>query len=150
MAMVDLDLIVMKYAQLGARKIAVKEHATRSDQVHLKVSRLHPAPSDLPSMFSKLANEWNHITYTETWDLTRNDQWCAAFSLDIRGLPIKIAGTLALMDVRGGCRHQIDLTVSCSIPFIGKAITQYLQMDAERHLAREHQIIAQQLAGEVA
>jgi hypothetical protein len=80
-------------------------------------------PSDVPDMMKKFVGETVGVLQTEVWSPAADDgSRTADLTLEIKGQPAKLSGTIALQPAGDGCKQLVAGDLSVSIPFFGKKI----------------------------
>ena len=73
--------------------------------------------------------------------------WIHAWSEDAVGADPAddVEGTLELRPVDDGCVNEVRLVVDCGIPFVGKALAEFVAADCRRLITREYEYITDRL-----
>ncbi|NLE47095.1 MAG: DUF2505 domain-containing protein [Sandaracinaceae bacterium] len=112
----DPDVIKRRGTALGEREIVVRQEGNA-----VLVERTVDA--EVPSFAKKLFKPTNRVHETKDWDpATRS----AKLLVDIKGTPVSIEGTIRIVPDGDGCLYNVDYTVKCSIPLIGKKLAEYV------------------------
>lgn len=125
------------YAQLGGSDVTIKREG-RSPKVRLRISRKEVA--NPPAAIRKLVPATTEVSHTEDWSAD-GDGYCADIAIDIKGVPVKIAGTKALQPDKGGCSVEWKFDVTSGIPLLGGVIASFAGSEIERKLEAEFKVL---------
>ena len=125
------------YAQLGGTALKIKREG-RAPNVKLVVSRQEPA--NPPAVIRKFIPASNDVTHTETW-CADDPGYSADIAVEIKGVPVKIAGTKALRPEKGGCSIEWSMNVTSGIPLVGGVIASFAAGEIERKLEHEFKVL---------
>jgi hypothetical protein len=80
-------------------------------------------PADVPDMMKKFIGETVGVVQTERWGPPAADgSRTADLTLEVKGQPAKLTGSLTLQPDGDGCRELVEGDLTVSIPFFGKKI----------------------------
>lgn len=125
------------YQQLGGTEQRVKREG-RAPKVKLSVSRRMPA--NPPAALRKLVPASNDVVHTESWS-SDGDGYSADITVEIKGVPVRIAGTKSLQPTRGGCSIEWNFEVTSGIPLLGSVIAGFAAEEIARSLESEFKIL---------
>ena len=125
------------YGQLGGTDIKIKRDG-RSPNVKLKISRKEIA--NPPAAIRKLVPSTTEVSHTEDW-AADGDGYSADIVIDIKGVPVKIAGTKSLQPEKGGCRVEWNFDVTSGIPLLGGIIASFAGGEIEQKLEQEFKVL---------
>ena len=125
------------YAQLGGTEVKIKREG-RAPNVKLKISRREVA--NPPAAIRKLVPATNEVSHTEDWGAD-GDGYAADLAIEIKGVPVKIAGTKRLQPEKGGCSVEWTFDVTSGIPLLGGIIASFAGGEVEEKLEREFKIL---------
>ena len=125
------------YAQLGGSDVKIKREG-RAPNVKLKISRSEPA--NPPAAIRRFVPSVNDVSHTEAWSAD-GDGHSADIVVDIRGVPVKIAGTKVLRPEKGGCSVEWNFDVTCGIPLLGGLIASFAGSETAEKFERELRIL---------
>ena len=125
------------YAQLGGTEVKIKREG-RAPNVKLKISRKEVA--NPPAAIRKLVPATNEVSHTEDWGAD-GDGYAADIAIDIKGVPVKIAGTKRLQPEKGGCSVEWTFDVTSGIPLLGGIIASFAGSEVEGKLEKEFKIL---------
>lgn len=121
------------YAQLGGTDLAIRREG-RTPNVRLKVSRRMPA--NPPAAIRRIVPPTNDVAHTEDWR-AEGEGYLADITVEIRGVPVRIAGTKALRPAKGGCSVAWAFDVTSGIPLIGSVIASFAGEELRKNLEEE-------------
>ena len=125
------------YAQLGGTDLKVKRDG-RSPNIKLKISRKEVA--NPPAAIRKLVPSTSEVSHTEDWSAD-GDGYSADIAIDIKGVPVKIAGTKSLQPEKGGCSVEWNFDVTSGIPLLGGIIASFAGGEVEQKLEKEFEVL---------
>jgi len=125
------------YAKLGGSDVRIKREG-RTPNVKLRISRREVA--NPPAAIRRLVPGTNEVSHTEDW-AADGDGYSADIVIDIKGVPVKIAGTKALQPEKGGCRVEWNFEVTSGIPLLGGIIASFAGGEIEQKLEKEYGIL---------
>lgn len=125
------------YAQLGGSDVKIKRDG-RAPNVKLKISRKEAASP--PAAIRKLVPATTEVSHTEDWGAD-GDGYSADIAIDIKGVPVRIAGTKALQPAKGGCTVEWNFDVTCGIPLLGGIVASFTGSEIEQKLEREFRVL---------
>ena len=125
------------YAQLGGTDLKVKRDG-RSPNIKLKISRKEVA--NPPAAIRKLVPSTSEVSHTEDWSAD-GDGYSADIAIDIKGVPVKIAGTKSLQPEKGGCSVEWNFDVTSGIPLLGGLIASFAGTEVEQKLEKEFKVL---------
>lgn len=125
------------YAQLGGTDVRITREG-RSPNVRLRISRKEAA--NPPAAIRKLVPSTTDVSHTEAWSAD-GDGYRSDIDIDIRGVPVKIAGTKSLRPEKGGCAVEWNFEVSSGVPLLGGIIASFAGSEMEKKLEKEFTIL---------
>ena len=134
------DTIQAKYEGIGARNIKILECSESGGSYLVKIER--EVPSDVPGILQKFLGAWNKVVQTEQWQLQEDGIRTCDLKVDIVGVPVNVSGAMTLRPEGEGCVNDVRLTVSCSIPLVGKKLAEFVAGDTKKSMDAEHAYIA--------
>ena len=138
----EADEIKAKQKALGARKIRVTTCDKTATGASVCFER--ELPATVPGVLQRFLQPWNRVEQSEEWRKTDNG-FAAKLTIDIGNVPVDVSGTLKLKPAEGGCVNQVRIDVSCGIPFVGKALAEFVAADCKRLVAEEYDYIRDRL-----
>lgn len=139
------ELIRCKYTALGSRQLAIGRAEDSDDGFHLELSR--DIPAEVPAVLKSLLGSYNRVTQREHWYSLEDGSLGCDLQLAIHGVPVAISGQLRLVDEASGCRNEIELSVSSSLPLLGATLVKFVAGDCQRAMDQEYGYLQQQLGG---
>ena len=125
------------YAKLGGSEVKIKRDG-RAPNVKLRISRTEPA--NPPAAIRKIVPSRTEVSHTEEW-AADGDGHSADIVVEIKGVPVKIAGTKSLQPEKGGCSVEWKFDVTSGIPLLGGIIASFAGSEIERKLENEFKIL---------
>jgi hypothetical protein len=133
----DKSATVEKYESMGHQDVEVTEFAADDDSLHIVSSRV--VTVDLPGFAKKALKPTNTVVQTDEWRRAADGSWSGSFTGEVKGSPVKIAGTMALTPVDNGAEHSVTINVDVKIPLIGGKIADWAgKNDVRRTLDAEY------------
>ncbi|MGM0564984.1 MAG: DUF2505 domain-containing protein [Pseudomonadota bacterium] len=142
---IDKDAIVQRYEGVDARDVKVRECSEKNGEYTVRTER--EVRADVPGALAKFAKEWNHVEQKETWVSKGDGVYDCHFSVHITGLPVDIKGHMVVQPDGDGSLNDIELTISCAIPLIGRKAEEFVSGDSKKSMDKEHEWIKGYLAG---
>ncbi len=125
------------YARLGGSDLRIKRGG-RAPNVKLEISRRMPA--NPPGAIKRLVPATNEVAHVENWSAD-GDGYAADIVVDIKGVPVKIAGTKKLQPEKGGCSVAWAFDVTSGIPLLGSVIASFAGSEIEKSLQDEFKVL---------
>lgn len=125
------------YAELGGTDVKVKREG-RAPQVKLRISRKEPA--NPPAAIRKFVPGTSEVSHSEDW-AADDAGYAAAITVEIKGVPVKIAGTKTLRTEKGGCGIEWNFDVTSGIPLLGGLIASFAASEIEKKLEQEFRVL---------
>ena len=135
---INQDFIKTKMAALGARNIEVNI-GQNVDAVTIEIIR--ETPVDVPNAFKSFMKPWSKMTQTEVWKGTHGGPYHCNITIQVHGAPLNIQGQMKLGVIDEGTAVVSITEVTCSIPFIGKALTNFLGDISKKAIEKEFEYI---------
>lgn len=132
-----------KQKALGARNIRIEE--CERDEDGAEVTIVRELPADVPGILKKFLQPWNTVEQSEEWRDCGDGVYEADLEIDVAGVPVTVSGTLKLEPTDDGCVNHIRMTVDSGIPFVGKALAEFVAKDCKRIIANEYEYISDRL-----
>lgn len=141
------ERVLAKYQGLKAEKARIMEHEAEGDAVTIATSR--DMKNNAPAMLRSVLGDSNRLQQYEQWQL-QEDHYQCRIKVELVGIPVSIAGTLLITPIAEGCQNQIELDISCGIPFIGGKVTDYIMRDCRALMQSEYRYLQQQISADSA
>jgi hypothetical protein len=125
------------YSQLEGTDVKIKREG-RAPNVKLRISRKMPA--NPPAAIKRFVPSVNDVSHEEQWR-AEGDGRIADIDIDIKGVPVKIRGTKALMPEKAGCAVEWKFDVTCGIPLLGGPIAAFAGQQIEKNLEDEYKVL---------
>ncbi len=139
----DAKAIKAKQKALGAREIEVLDCDTDDEGAVVRFVR--ELPAEVPGILSKFLQPWNRVEQSEEWRVCDDDIYECELDIDIANVPVSVEGTLALKPTDEGCVNEVRLVVDCGIPFVGKALAEFVGADCRRLVNEEYEYLTGRL-----
>ena len=125
------------YAQLGGTDLRIKRGG-RAPNVKLEITRKMPA--NPPAAIRRLVPATNEVAHTENW-ATAGKGFAADIVVDIKGVPVRIAGTKTLQPEQGGCSVAWAFDITSAIPLLGGIIANFAGEELKQNLEDEFKVL---------
>jgi hypothetical protein len=136
-ALTDFAAMKAKYEALGHRDVTLVTRDEADDGAVTVVTK-RVVPLDVPGFAKKVLKPTNDVTQTDAWSAPDADgARTGTFTADAKGVPVKIAGTLALAPAEAGATNTIRVTVECKIPLIGGKVADLVGGDTRKAIDHE-------------
>ena len=141
----DPDFIERKYADQGATDISIETDARDGNPRHVIKRKV---TIDLPSFAKKVMQPTNTVVQVDDWAPAGADgSRVCSYTVEVQGVPSKIAGTVTLAPDGDGTRQDIRAEVKVSIPLLGGKLEGFAVDSGKKVLAEEAQFTRAELAG---
>ena len=137
---INKDFIKTKMAALGARNIEVSIQK-KGDSVTVEIIR--EMPIDVPNVFKSFINTWSKMTQTEVWKGATGGPYYCNITIKVHSAPLDIQGQMKLMTHESGTAVASITEVNCTIPFIGKALTNFIGETSKKAIEKEFEYIGE-------
>ena len=135
----DSEQVTSKHNALGAKNINLI--AFDATNTSLEVIFEREVPTDVPKAMKKFLGEWNHVKQTESWSGTQGKGYKCDIKIEIQGVPVSIGGTLELVPEGDGCVNNINISINCGIPLVGKKLAEVVGSQSKVSMEEEYQYI---------
>jgi hypothetical protein len=125
------------YARLPGTGVKIKREG-RAPNVKLQVSRKMPA--NPPAAIRKFVPSTNEVSHTEDW-AADGEGYAARIAVDIKGVPVRIAGTKTLQPEKGGCSVAWSFDVTSGIPLLGGIVASFAGDELRQNLEDEFKVL---------
>ena len=113
------------YSKLNCENPSIKREG-RAPNVKLRISRVVPAT--------------NEVSHSEDWGRD-GDGYSSEIRIEIKGVPVKIAGTKSLQPSKTGCTVEWNFDVTSSVPLVGSVMASFAGAQVEQNLEDEYKIL---------
>ena len=132
----DQTATVEKYRSMGHRDVQILEFETGDDVLKITSSRV--VDVDLPGFAKKVLKPTNTMVQTDEWRRAGDGSWAGTFGVEVKGAPVRIAGSMRLVPADDGCRHEVTIDFQVKVPIVGGKIADWAgKNDGRRTLAAE-------------
>jgi hypothetical protein len=125
------------YAQLDGTDLRIKRSG-RAPNVKLEIARKMPA--NPPAAIRRLVPATNEVAHTENW-AADGEGFAANIVVDIKGVPVRIAGTKTLQPEKGGCSVAWIFDITSGIPLLGGVIANFAGEELKQNLEHEFKVL---------
>ncbi len=116
------------------RSAAMGERDIRVTTEGETVINTRTVDAEVPSYAAKLFKPSNTVVETKRWSSATKS---AKMSVDVKGAPTQIEGTIRLTPKGTGCEYSVDFEASCKIPLIGGKLAQYVETMTKKGMEQE-------------
>jgi hypothetical protein len=125
------------YQQLNCKDPEVKRSG-RAPNVKLAITR--EVPVKPPAAIRKMVPATNIVSHTEDWS-RHEEGYRSDLRIEIKGVPVRIAGTKALRPAKNGCIVEWNFDVTSGIPLLGGIIASFAGGEIEQNLEDEFNVL---------
>ena len=102
--------------------------------------------ADAPAVLQALIGEWNSLIQSETWQTEEvGEEYYNEFEIESEGTPVTITGTMTLSGDSESCVNEVELTIRCGVPLVGRKVEEFVAKDSAKNLAAEYEFIQEYL-----
>lgn len=138
----DSKVLEDTYAQLGGTEVKIKREG-RVPNVKIRISRRMPA--EAPAAIKRFVPAVNDVSHTEVWR-REGDYHVADIVVEIKGVPVKIAGTKALIPDKKTCAVEWHFDVTSGVPLVGRLLAGFAAEQLKGNLEDEAAILKKKAA----
>jgi hypothetical protein len=140
----DESYLIKKFEATGAKNIQILQckQAGKEFVIHRQMD-IAANPPDLLKKFLKVMNR---VVAKDTWRSFDKELKTGVFEVDIKGVPISIAGTITLKPTGKGCEYIVDFDAKCSIPLIGGKLLSLVEKDTRANQKVDYEFTCKHLA----
>jgi hypothetical protein len=125
----DAAVVKERSQSLGDRDVRVSKSADT-------ITNLRVVEAEVPGFAKKLFTPTNTVEDVKAWDAATKT---ARLTVDVRGAPTKISGTIKIVSTAVGSDYVVDFQVSCKIPLIGGKLEEFVASATEKGLRDEYE-----------
>ena len=125
------------YSKLNCENPRLKREG-RAPNVKLRISRVVPATP--PAAIRRLVPATNEVSHSEDWGRD-GDGYSSEIRIEIKGVPVKIAGTKSLQPSKAGCTVEWNFEVTSGVPLVGSVMASFAGAQIEQNLEDEYKIL---------
>ena len=122
----DRAFFERKYKEAGYWDIKVLEHERNGDRFHIKCQYTMKASAPVPGFAKKFLPETQTVVQADTWDCKAKK---GRLSIEVKGLPAKVACDMALVDEGAGSANNFKWDISVKIPLVGGKLEDIVATD---------------------
>jgi hypothetical protein len=138
------EFINAKHTALGARNIEVKRCDLMERKLDLEIQR--EVPVEAPALLKKFLGDWNLLSQTEHWQGEPGKGYHCKTSIQIKGAPVTITGTMSIRPDGDGTINAVQLNVECKIPLVGGKLADFVGASSKQAMQQEFDYTVQYLA----
>ncbi len=131
----DPEAVRSRSVSFGERDVRVEKRGDTLTNTRL-------VEAEIPAFAKKLFSPTNTVTDTKVWDPSKRT---ARFEVDVKGVPIKVSGTIAIVQSGAGCDYVVDYKVTCKVPLIGGKLESFASASTEKGIRQELEYNQRQL-----
>ena len=137
-AFTDKDFHTGKLEQMDCPDYEVLGHSYDGKDFQVKISRKVPITVSMPGPVKKLLGGGElTIVHEDCWNVASKT---GHVNLDIKGMPVRMACALSLVDEGDGCVYTYDWEVTAKVPLIGKLLEKTLVADLNEKIPLETEV----------
>lgn len=137
----DADFVTAKQEVCGSRNVDVEIEVYDDDQFKVIVNR--EVPSEVPSALKAFVKPWNSITTSENWSGPDGGPYVGKIDVTTHGVPMNMSSVITVTAKGEGCEVETITDISCSIPLVGKKLSEFAGKAAKNDLDAEAVFIAE-------
>ena len=141
----DAAVLAARYEAVGATDVEILE--CEDDGTSLRVVSRRTVESAVPDFAARFIQPRNTITQTEEWGALDGPGRSGTWSVEVRGIPVAMAGEISLRNTPGGTEYRVSGRVSVGIPLVGRKLAAFVEEDLRAKLDAEHRHGLAWLAG---
>lgn len=143
----SFEAVKAKYEALGHSDVTLVSRDEAADGgVTVVTHRI--VPLDVPGFAKKVLSPKNSVTQTDRWSgPDTGGVRTGTFTVEAKGVPVSIGGTLRLAPAAEGCTNTITATITCKVPLIGGKIADLVGGDTKKAVTHEEIWTREHLAG---
>jgi hypothetical protein len=123
----DPEVSKQRSIDMGERDIKVTKEGEA-------VTNIRTVDAEVPGFAAKLLKPSNTVVEVKRWSsATKSGQ----LSVDVKGAPTQIDGTIKLTPSGSGCDYTLDFKVTCKIPLIGGKLASYVEGITKKGMQEE-------------
>lgn len=135
----DKASVERKYKDLGARNVKVEKCKLTKTSLEIVMSR--EVPANVPPLLKKFIAQWNVAHQEERWTGVAGKGYQGHFKISVKGVPVTIAGKMALASKDKGCVNDVTMTIESGIPLIGKKLAEFVAQNSVTELQKQYEVV---------
>lgn len=140
----DPDQLAAMNTAIGATDCTLISEDDRGGAPWLVSSR--KVTVDLPGFARKVMQPTNTVVQTDDWSAPEADgSRSCRYSVEVKGVPSRIDGTMTLRPDGEGCVQDIEAEVKVSIPLLGGRLEKFAVESGEKEIAGQAAWLTQHL-----
>ena len=141
----DAAVLAARYEAVGATDVEILE--CEESATGLRVVSRRTVESAVPDFAARFVQPHNTITQTEEWGPPDGSGRSGTWSVEVRGIPVSMAGEMSLRTTPGGTEYRVTGRVSVGIPLVGRKLAAFVEDDLRAKLDADHRQGLAWLAG---
>ena|SRR5690606_19815937 len=143
----DPEYVRAKYDAQGARNVKILRCEQTDEILDLDVQR--EVPAEVPGMLKKFLGEWNQVTQIERWRGSIAAGYECDMSIEIKGVPVKMKGTMTLRPDGDGAKVTVLINIDSKVPLVGAKLAEFVSFTVKQTVKQEFSFLEHYL-GEIA
>lgn len=140
-ALFDKEQILARNERLGCRKVRIVDLKQDDLTAKVVVERELDMKMNVPGILASVNRDWSQVRHEEHWFRKDENEWHCEFRVRIKGLPVRIKGTMQLQGDASRCRNLLSVDVYCDVPILGKQIAGVVAEDTRARIEQEYKAI---------
>ncbi|MDY6798407.1 MAG: DUF2505 domain-containing protein [Pseudomonadota bacterium] len=140
-AFFDKQHILFRNEQLGCRNVRIVDLKRDDVTAKVVVERELALKMNVPGILASVNRDWSQIRHEEHWFRKDAGEWHCEFRVRIKGLPVRIRGSMQLQGDASRCTNLVTLDIYCDVPLFGKQIAGVVVDDTRARIHEEYKAI---------
>jgi hypothetical protein len=137
-----------KLVDAGHKDVEVLECGP-DDDGKLRIVTKRTVAVDVPGVLKRVLSPSNTVTQTDVWEPAKKGPRNGTWTVEIKGIPIHMSGTMRLAAKGSGSVETIEGVLKASVPLVGGKLEKLAHSNFLESTAQEQDFSARWLAGEV-
>ena len=137
-----------KLIDAGHTNIEVPECGL-ADDGSLRIVSRRTVAVDVPGALKRILKPTNTVTQTDVWQPGKRGPRSGTWTVEIKGIPIHLSGTMQLAAKGSGSVETIEGVLKASVPLVGGKLEKLAHSNFLESTAQEQDFSARWLAGQV-
>jgi hypothetical protein len=138
-----------KQVDAGHSDVEILECGPAQDGTTVRIVSRRTVAVDVPGVLKRVLSPTNTVTQTDEWSPEQEGARAGVWHVDIKGIPIRLSGTMLLEADEGGSVETIAGTVKASVPLVGGKLEKLAYSNFIDSTAQEQDFADRWLAGTV-
>ncbi len=136
-----------KLVDAGHKDVEVLECGP-DDDGNLRIVTKRTVAVDVPGALKRILKPTNTVTQTDVWESNKRGPRNGTWTVDIKGIPIHLSGTMHLATKGAGSVETIEGTLKASVPLVGGKLEKLAHSNFLEQTAQEQDFSTRWLAGD--